>query len=289
MSNKKSSSTIKKCFHLPFIVVLSSGLWVSCGAEDPAFTEVEHRELTVAVAAAKASSADALSEDAIWDSFSKDQNEQIADSLLGREEPLAPEEADAITGTVGSSGDATSADGQDSTQPYPGSTPDGDTESGQGNKGSGSSKVPSEAALCAAHFGVSSQKVVVAGNQTTESRNIDDASIVAVKLTGNKTELNLLIQSLNGNNAMQGLCIFLAGNQTRVQVALETHLRGLVVYARGNQASAQINLGSSGSLGALYADLKGNEPQIAVQTNGQFACDSSIVKTKGNGGSYTCQ
>ena len=93
---------------------------------------------------------------------------------------------------------------------------------------------------------------------------------------------NLAINNSSSN--LKGICVFAAGNQSRVNLNIGANLQGLVYYGVGNGTSGSAVIDEdSGSLNNLLVNLKGNDNSFGIVTNGVFNCSKSFINKNGKG------
>jgi len=138
--------------------------------------------------------------------------------------------------------------------------------------------------ICADLVGVSVKKVKIAGNQPSVSMRSGEA--VAVKLTGNKAFLSLNL--IGGReNGIEGICVFLAGNQAEAMITTNVNVGTLVYIGRGNRTKGQVTIGEGYQLQRSYVDLSGNQSQLSIDGDGQYFCP--VPRQSGHDTSFTCQ
>ncbi len=144
----------------------------------------------------------------------------------------------------------------------------------------------SEAKACADILGVPLSRVHLVSREQDVS--VQQGGVIAVKLTGNKSRLNLKLEG-NGDGAkVKGVCLFLAGNQSTANVKIGgLEVESLVYVGRGNQSQGTVQVNDSGSIGKIAGDLAGNQAKLTVSGEGQHPCDG--VRTRGNGTAFVCQ
>lgn len=144
----------------------------------------------------------------------------------------------------------------------------------------------SEAKACADILGVPLSRVHLVSREQDVS--VQQGGVIAVKLTGNKSRLNLKLEG-NGDGAkVKGVCLFLAGNQSTANVKIGgLEVESLVYVGRGNQSQGTVQVNGTGSIGKIAGDLAGNQAKLTVSGEGQHPCDG--VRTRGNGTAFVCQ
>ena len=300
----------KDSIQVAFGLYLAFSFLPGCSnGQDPSFSEIDRKQLVLDVMSNSKTSSDATGVQA-------GANADAAVSTAGSDGIIALDDS-VVDGLLNStSGDAQTTktasntpDGDTST--VAGNTPDGQpttgnsstagqtTATGNTTKGPGSSatqsggntsgsvaQVSSEAKLCAAHFGVSASAVIVAGEKKVEERTIDEASIVAIKIAGNQTHLDLMLKSEEARG-IHGLCVFVTGNQGSVAIHVGVPLDGIVYYGRGNLSSGQIEIIEGGSVAELYSDLRGNGAALKVTGGDAGLCSQATLR--GNQPQLTCE
>lgn len=193
------------------------------------------------------------------------------------------------TGTAagGSSTDGTSGSTTGSTG---GGTSGSASGSTGGNTADGSTgiDVPTEGELraCAKLQGVAVDRVKVAGSQNNMS--LTSSSVAAIKITGNQNSVSLMLAGA-AEARLAGVCIFLAGNQARIDMDVGLNLERLVYVARGNQSHGELALSGNGTIGAMAVDLSGNGASLHISGDGAASiCDAAQVRQKGKGTKLLC-
>jgi hypothetical protein len=210
------------------------------------------------------------------DGVSEDGNVDSADDVVA-EDGSADEgsEGGAVEESSGTTDSGTTSGGKKPT--FGGSDKDFDDDT--------NAVTDSEAARCAKHFNTSAGKIKIAGKSKREALNVDASSVVAIKLSGNQSRLDLSLDSVSGA-AVRGLCIFQSGNQTSAHIEISTNIKNFVYYARGNQPTGDIVLTGGAVLENSYFSLAGNGASIRFASDaGQ--CPSASIR--GNGAEFICE
>ena len=141
--------------------------------------------------------------------------------------------------------------------------------------------IPSESDidLCSRHFRVNSTKVKGVNFQNGSSLGVGDGEIMAIKLTGNQTRLDLNLVG-NEDQIIRGICVFMAGNRSQLNLNAQIDLGGLVYYGRGNRSTGAINIAEGHRLTKLYVDLAGANPQLTLSGAGEYPCDPVRLRNK---------
>ncbi len=126
---------------------------------------------------------------------------------------------------------------------------------------------------CSKITGASVSSIRLTGKNT--ARKITSSDVLAIKLAGSRSDLDL---SLAGASSIRGLCLFLAGNESRATVNVGVHLGSLVYIGRGNRSSANIVIEQGGSLGALAGDLNGNSANLSIFGGEDFPCETVLQR-----------
>lgn len=142
---------------------------------------------------------------------------------------------------------------------------------------------------CAPHFQKKLLDAKISGSMN--SITTDGKTSMAFKITGNKNKLDINYKN-QGNtevkSTFEGLCIFVAGNQSKVVVSVkDVLLKRIVVVARGNKAKVEVKVEGSGDVSEIVFDGKGNSPSLKVSAPATYPCKDRI-KTIGKE-SGTCK
>jgi len=138
---------------------------------------------------------------------------------------------------------------------------------------------------CARLHGVPAEKIVIAGNQNQNT--IRTNSVVAAKIAGNQTRLDLRIDSPTPAN-LRGICIFATGNQSSVQVTVENIiLETAFLIGRGHKSQIRMQLVESYA-SFMLVDLAGNQPMAHVEGLPDKNCPEVTVNLRGNNPKFTC-
>jgi hypothetical protein len=156
-------------------------------------------------------------------------------------------------------------------EPTPAPTPAPDGDDGE------------DRSACAKEFGVSAERIHIAGQHNDVT--IATGSVVYIKVTGNQNTVTLNLEGDDGAR-IEGLCIFLAGNQPEIKVNANVAIGRIVYIGRGNQSHGSINVAAGCSVDDVQADLAGNQSQLVVEGDGDFKCTNG--KSKGNKPDLRC-
>lgn len=127
---------------------------------------------------------------------------------------------------------------------------------------------------CGAIMGVDQSQIVhLSGNMP--SLTIRAASVISVKITGHQSALNLDLSKASG--AIAGICLFAAGDQPKIDVALGLTVGRFVYVARGNQASLNLHLETSGDIKSSVFDAKGSGPTMSITGASDQMCSAATV------------
>lgn len=266
----------------------------SCGLEEsPSFLE-DVRSLNVDVQVDRATQNDA---DAIAGADTAD--DATIDDILGRlsefsDDPWSDDlwegdlrNEDQMSGSSGSYASAHEASLSNGSNSSSDANPAGGAGHGSGANGSDEAIVgpvsSKELALCAKLTGVDAKQIHVMGNQT--SKSITANSVIAARVTGNRSNLNLNLQG-GEETYVRGLCLFVAGNQGSAKVNVGLHLGQLLYVGRGNRSRGEVYVAANGKIDQVVANLSGNATTLQVAGPGNYYCAASRVS--GNSGGVSC-
>jgi hypothetical protein len=248
----------------------------------------------IIVASADGSASADLADASVTGGSAADSGATSATPDDGNEGELGLPTSGGTTTGSGDEGAQGSGAGSSSTGPTAGgsSTSDGSTggstSDGSTSGGSTGGDMPTEGELraCAKLQGVSVDRVKVAGNQNNMS--LTSSSVAAIKITGNQNSVSLMLAGA-ADARLAGVCIFLAGNQARIDVDVGLNLERLVYVARGNQSHGELALSGNGTIGAMAVDLSGNGASLHISGDGAASiCDAAQVRQKGKGTKLLC-
>ena len=274
------------------LVLCANGV-ARCG-QSPAFSDIDRKQLVLDVSSQApqtgraAASADATAAGSASSNTNTNAETTAGGILAVNDDAVISKNLDTATATTASGDGAAQAASGNGANSTGDATDKGKDANNNGNGGSaGKAGQPSgEAVLCAAHFGVPVEQVIVTGDKQSETLAIAQSSIVAIKLAGDRTSLELMLQSTD-ELRIHGLCLFLTGNQTSAIIHIASPLDGVVYYGRGHETSGQIDVTAGGSIAGLYADLRGDQAMLTVAGVVQDVCDH--VTLKGNHPQFSCQ
>jgi len=136
---------------------------------------------------------------------------------------------------------------------------------------------------CMALTGASASDIVrVNGNETSVS--LKSSSVVAVRVTGNQSQVNLNFAKTSGT--IRGICVFASGNQSQVTATIGMTVERVVFVTRGNQCKGNFNVLSTGKVISQVVDIAGNDSTFTIAGDGQYSASSAIVR--GNSGGFIC-
>lgn len=149
-------------------------------------------------------------------------------------------------------------------------------------------KEPTEAeiAQCSKHFDEDVKGLKISGNKNTAE--ISKADIVAVRLTGNQSSVNILLTSDGeGTESIKGVCIIATGNKPATNLVLTDVNVGKVVYmASGNSSTAAFEVSEESTMTDFEANLKGKDHSLSVSGDGTYSCEK--ISSKGKDANVTC-
>lgn len=149
-------------------------------------------------------------------------------------------------------GDASSETSKD---PNKGSVTTVDGQTASSEEGEGCSKVAGQKDI---HISGSKHEVL-----------ISDEKIINIKVTGNLNEVSVVLKS-QSEFALGNICLFIAGNQNKVNVRVEGQVNSIAVKARGNQPVVAFDVIEGAKLGALNVNANGNNPSVSVSGAGIY-------------------
>ncbi len=141
---------------------------------------------------------------------------------------------------------------------------------------------------CARRHGVGRDRIMVVSS-TTAMQITGDDRVVAIKLVGNQSRLDLVIAAQNprAGGRLAGLCIFLAGNQSRIEVDARIDIGMLYYKGRGNLSAGLFRVAAGATLDTLDVDLAGNQASLDLLGDGDHPCDD--VRLKGHATRFGCK
>ena len=144
-------------------------------------------------------------------------------------------------------------------------TSDGDEVVGDVSEG--------EVLACSKITGADASSIKMTGK--ISSKKISSSDVLAIKLTGNKSDLDL---NLSGASTIRGLCLFLAGSESKANIRISANLSKLVYIGRGNQSNTEIIVDEGGRIGSLAGDLNGNAASLKISGAGDFPCETVLKR-----------
>jgi|GEM_PF-4962897 len=138
------------------------------------------------------------------------------------------------------------------------------------------------AKACLPHFRGLSQKIKVVDASGLARLNVAPGTVIAFKLTGNYSRLNI---NLPAGNDMPGVCFFVSGNHADVKFSTASQMEGFAYIAAGNQSVGAIEF-LGGSPARSHIALKGNQPTLNILGLDASLCQSA--KLSGNAPRFQC-
>jgi hypothetical protein len=276
------------CLGLPFLLA-------ACGSDTPSFLEKAEGIITLTVDGS-ASDEDSFDMDELMsdDAMSADAVAYAGDFSETGEAMDAAETGEAMdmagakpnkgrgkskTPVIASNdGDVQSADAVPVTN-----TPDSGSDTGSSG-GTPDSSYDSKAVAkaCLPHFRGMSQKIRVIDTAAQSSVRVAPGTVLAFKLTGNYSNLNI---HLPAGNDVPGVCFFVAGNHADVKFSTASQVGGFAYIAAGNQSSGAIEF-LGGSPVRSHIELKGNQAALSVAGMNADLCQGANLK--GNAPRFQC-
>lgn len=140
-----------------------------------------------------------------------------------------------------------------------------------------------ELAACGKLAHVKAEQVLEVGDSDA---SIKPGSVVALRLTGNMPSLKLNLVSKE-KVSVGAVCLFLAGNQAKVDVVLSNVELGKLIYVgRGNQPIVSATVDETSAIKTIEADLAGNQAKLVVGGAGSFPCEKA--RLRGNKTEFVC-
>jgi hypothetical protein len=141
--------------------------------------------------------------------------------------------------------------------------------------------------------------------------DITPSDIIAIKITGNKNLARLVVGAPSEDEEVSsaslledsgeaptagtpageelllpkamGICVWLAGNQPKVEVDLSDVMVGkLGVVSRGNQASTDVKVNKGAEIVGLMTNFRGNKGSLTISGEGDYPCpndENSSIKS----------
>jgi len=138
------------------------------------------------------------------------------------------------------------------------------------------------AKACLPHFRGLSQKIKVVDASAPARMNVAPGTVIAFKLTGNYSQLNI---NLPTGNDMPGVCFFVSGNHADVKFSTASQMEGFAYIAAGNQSSGAIEF-LGGSPVRSHIALKGNQAALNILGLDANLCQSANLS--GNAPRFQC-
>ena len=139
---------------------------------------------------------------------------------------------------------------------------------------------------CSKVSGVGKDSIKVTGNQS--QLVLTENSALAIRITGNQSKVKLKFNLEKESQIIPAICIFMAGNQPEIEVAIDAPVKFLYVKGRGNLSNAKIEVLEKGSIASGTVDISGHNPSVKIFGKGNSRCEKIEVSQKGKGGNYTC-
>ncbi len=139
---------------------------------------------------------------------------------------------------------------------------------------------------CSKVSGVGKNSIKVAGNQS--QLVLSENSALAIRITGNQSKVKLKFNLEKESQVIPAICIFMAGNQPELEVAIDAPVKFLYLKGRGNLSNAKIEVLEKGSVESGVVDISGHNPSVKIFGKGNSHCDKIEVSQKGQGGNYSC-
>ena len=151
-----------------------------------------------------------------------------------------------------------------------------------------------EIEACSKFFGKKVTGITVSGKK--KSVNVQPDHLIAVKLSGNKNSINLLLTSedfpiedsdTEKSYDLEGICIIASGNQVTTNLVLNgLRVKSVYYQASGNQPSAFIEIKEGAEISTLSSEMKGNSAKLTITGDGIYDCEG--ITTKGNASTPAC-
>ena len=121
----------------------------------------------------------------------------------------------------------------------------------------------------------------------TSVEKIKESEVIALKINGNQESLVIDLVA-EQSDRLQGVCLFLAGNQASLTLNVGIDLQRFVFIGRGNKSRGLVSVKEGASIHSLKADLKGNQTELHLEGDGDYPCEPEQEK-RGNARGYSCQ
>ena len=124
------------------------------------------------------------------------------------------------------------------------------------------------------------EKVVVAGHGGTISVTADKS--VVYKLAGSDNALSVIVKSA-ADAPLSGLCFILSGNQTKLDVTVESEVQKLYFSGSGNMSQGAIHVTKGGAISqGLVVRMSGNNSSLVLDGEGAFSCPTPDLRGRGS-------
>lgn len=171
---------------------------------------------------------------------------------------------------------STSQEGQVSTS---GEMPPGSDDKSKGEASAEASdpNFNREKSRCAANLGLKDASRIHLVNSQSQVTLTRPGDAILVKLSGNRTSLDLNIASVGshgeeGGQKLAGVCVVLRGNQSKISVKVNAIMGAIDIDARGNMSRAHIEIAANASVQSIRADLGGNDARVEIVDQSSAGC-----------------
>ena len=253
-------------------------LSLACSSESPSFTEKEVHSLNLSVKESYGNPPEGQdSEDVLVENLSQAMSEQTADTgeSVDSETSAGTETSTDTEASAGEdSGDISTSDANPSDDDdYVYANPQEDDASPD----SPSQDDDNTASLTCENAFKGENKVKFVNFRKLKTLDIESGDIIAIKINGNKEQLDLHIMG-NEGDSLKGLCLFLSGNQSKAHLKTNLRIKGLIYIARGNLSSGHLEIQRPGEISAMHADLAGNSAKLTITGEGSYPCDTILER-----------
>jgi hypothetical protein len=125
---------------------------------------------------------------------------------------------------------------------------------------------------CSKIAGVKAGQVKISGSEQDIVIAKDNA--LAFRVTGNKNTVKVDLTA-RSEGTIKAICLFIAGNQNKIEIDNANHLAAVYIIARGNKAKVEILNRKGSAIDRIDLDAKGNSASLELTGEGNYPCDKS--------------
>lgn len=139
---------------------------------------------------------------------------------------------------------------------------------------------------CAALSDAPITKIKVVSAKNTGAITVKSDEILLIHASGNKPIVK--IKTANGENAkVKGICIFAAGNQTKVEAVFGINVGIFSYVGTGNMSIGSVTVNENVAIDLIKVRLRGNQAKLTVSGEGNYQCGTPDLG--GHGSQFNCK